>query len=360
MNSGQKTPLRDFAFDGSKFRAYRFDRKIEERVKRLNKLDNWHAPLSYVCDVLLIGVSVAACIWWSYWLYPLALLVIGSRQRAFSNLLHESAHGMLTKNRKLNLALGTVLTAYPIFQQHYAYKRNHVATHHPRLGDPERDPDLRYFIEQGVYEPATRRELWLRLVILPALGSKIVSHFWFLLKDRILINRRSDPKNEGLSEHWRIRIKRDTIALSAFWCTVLILVATTGTLLEFVLFWLVPYMTVFQLIGWYIELSEHTPMVRFHNTDLCMTRNRKSRGLERFLTGTYADHYHLDHHLDPRTPYWNLRRAHEMRMEDPRYAAIDAEFGGLFSRGPEGQPSALASIIEDLSTHHDDTLEKAA
>lgn len=130
----------------------------------MNELDNWHGLAGFLGDLITIAAAVAICNYLSWWLYPVALVLIGSRQRAFSNLLHESAHGILVKSRVLNLVLGTVLSAYPIFQTHYGYKRAHVGTRHPKLGDPVQDPDLRYFIGEDVYRPGTRRELVWRLL----------------------------------------------------------------------------------------------------------------------------------------------------------------------------------------------------
>lgn len=286
----------------------------------------------------------------TWWLYPFSVVLISSRQRALSNLLHESAHNTAAENAKINLALGTFLSAYPIFQTHYGYKRSHVATHHPKLGDPERDPDLKYFIEQGVYGNQSRFSTILRLVILPAVGSTAVSHIYFLFRDRILKRGSALPDRDATNEYWTSRMTRDKISFITFWAVALIVISLLGLWLEFLLFWIIPYLTVFQVLGWYIELSEHTPMVKHHNVDLYMTRNRLSRGIEKFLTGTYADHHHLDHHLDVRTPYWNLKHAHAIRMADPDYACLHSKFGGLFTKGPDGQPSALSNIIDELPT----------
>jgi fatty acid desaturase len=88
--------------------------------------------------------------------------------------------------------------------------------------------------------------------------------------------------------------------------------------------------------------------VRDHNVNLYMTRNRKSRGLEWFLTAMHRENYHLDHHLDPRTPFWNIRRAHRIRLQDRAYAGWDVRAGGLFHKGRQGQPSAMSSLIRAL------------
>src|SRR6185503_1043812 len=112
-------------------------------------------------------------------------------------------------------------------------------------------------------------------------------------------------------------------------------------LVELLLFWVIPYLTSFQILGWYIELSEHTPFLENQTVDLYMARNRKSRGLEKFLTGIHNDHHHLDHHLNPAIPFWNLPKANRIWLQDPNYAAQDRRTGGLFTRGPNGAPSAM-------------------
>ncbi|MFF9322030.1 fatty acid desaturase [Streptomyces sp. NPDC014735] len=346
--SERETP--EWAFDGRRHRQYRFAPDIEQRIRELNVLDNWHGPLGWTRDLLLVIGSVLLCSGVSWWLYPLALVVIGSRQRAFSNLLHESAHNILTADRRLNLLLGTVLTAYPIFQLHYAYKRSHVAEHHPHLGNPDRDPDLRYFIERKVYQRQSKKRLWWSLVVLPLLGSSTWSYLRYLVRNRFGGQHADEPAggSAGSAARGR-RERRDRVVFALFWAVVVGASVAMGWWHLIILFWLIPYLTIFQILGWYIELSEHTPLVRDSNISLFMTRNRMSRGLELFLTGTYADHRHLDHHLDPRTPYWNLERARRIRLDDAQYATVDRSFSGLFHRGRQGQPCALADIVGSLA-----------
>lgn len=343
VKSVPTSPETVWAYDGRRYRQHRFAPEIERQIKELNRLDNWHGLLGWARDVALVVAMVLLCTRVSWWFYPVALVVIGSRQRAFSNLLHESAHGILAANRRLNLLLGTVLTAYPIFQLHYAYKRSHVAQHHPHLGDPQRDPDLRFMIGRGVYDGHDEGRLRWRLLIAPALGASTLFYLRYLVETRLRRGR-----GEGQAPNPAQR--REPLFLAGFWALVIAAGIATGAWPLIILFWLVPFLTTYQVLGWYIELAEHTPLVRDSNISIYMTRNRLSRGIELFLTGTYADHLHLEHHLDPRTPYWNLRRARLIRLSDPDYAAVDRWFGGLFRAGPNGQPSALKTIIHGLTT----------
>lgn len=328
---------------------YRFPKDVERDVKALNKPDNWHVLLAWAEDVLWIALSVALCVYGSWWCYPLAVLVIGARQRGLSTLLHDCAHGVGVADRRLQMFVGTLLTAYPIFQQHYAYKTSHVFTHHPKLGSPEADPDLRFFIEQGAYRQSATAAYVRRVVLLPLLGSQTWAYLRYLVRNRwrVLTGAERRPLTDAPVQRRKRALDRAGFWL--FWGAVVALAWSGGWLLGLLLFWVVPYLTSFQILGWYIELSEHTPLVRDSNVDLHMTRNRKSRGWEKFLTGIHNDNYHLEHHLDPRTPFWNLHRARRVRLRDPEYAQVDRAMGGLFTRGPEGQPSAIAAIVRSMT-----------
>ncbi len=341
-------PDTEWAYDGKRYRMHRFPAEVRARMKLLNRSDNWHAGLAWLEDVVWIAACVWLCVAVSWWCYPLAVLVIGARQRGLSTILHDCAHGVGAADHRVRMLLGTVLTAYPIFQQHYAYKVSHVFTHHPRLGDPDRDPDLRFFIEQGAYRAASPRTYVRRVVLMPLFGTQTWAYLRYLVRNRYRVLR----EGRGPEAPQAVRGPKrafDRAGFWLFWAAVAGVCWSQGWTLELLLFWFVPYLTSFQILGWYIELSEHTPLVRDARVDLHMTRNRKSRGWEKFLTGIHNDNYHLEHHLDPRTPFWNLGKARRVRLADPDYAAVDAVLGGLFTRGPQGQPSAVSAIVTSMS-----------
>jgi fatty acid desaturase len=328
---------------GRRYSRYKFDLSIRRQIAGLQP-DNWHGLVALTCDYAIIGACVYMCLAVSWWLYPIALLVIGARQRGLSTVLHDSAHGVCARNRALNKILGTWLTAYPIFQRHYAYRSSHVQRHHPCLGDPVRDPDLRFFIEEGAYTVCEPRRYFFRIVLWPLIGSRTVAYLRYLFRNRY--KHLAHPGPTPIRWHRDRRTTIDNVSFLAFWCAVISVVIYNGTWLDLFAFWLLPYLTSFHILGWFIELSEHTPLMARESVDLYMTRNRKSTGLEKFLTGVHNDNYHLDHHLDPRTPFWHLPLAHAIRMRDKKYAALDRDTGGLFTKSRSGAPSALSRILE--------------
>jgi fatty acid desaturase len=325
-------------------KRFRSDANTQKKLRELNRLDNWHGPLALSYDYAVIAAVVTLTVGVSWWFYPVALLVIGSRMRALATVLHESAHGVLASSKRLNTALGSVLSGYLIFQLYFPYRKSHVNTHHPMLGDPTRDPDLRYFIDNGVYDSSlTVRQRFMRFVLIPVVGGRTVSTLRYLLGNRLFYRGGGEGRQPVTSKE-----RADQFAFTATWVVILAVVAGTGQWLALLLFWVVPYLTTFAIITWFIELAEHTPLVRDSDENIYMTRNRKSRGVEWFLTSMHGENYHLDHHLDPRTPFWNMRRANRIRAaHDPVYKGWDDQAGGLFHRGPQGQPAAVWRIVTD-------------
>jgi fatty acid desaturase len=82
-----------WAHTGKKFAIHRFSAEIREQIKELNKTDNWHSLVFFAQDVFWVGLCVLACHLVSWWLYPLALIMVGARQRALSTIFHDCVHG---------------------------------------------------------------------------------------------------------------------------------------------------------------------------------------------------------------------------------------------------------------------------
>ncbi len=333
---------------------YRFSPDIRSEIGGLCP-DNFHGIIYLLKDYALIAAWVLAPYAVGWWIYPFSVLMIGAHQRGISTILHDTAHGVLTRSRSLNFLLGTVSTAWPIFQRYYAYRNSHVRTHHTYLGRSDVDPDLAFFIEEGVFVPAPPRLYLMRVVILPMLGSKTWAYMKYLVRNRYLyffnkLTGRSEDRAEPAAARpsvisWRQRF--DSHGFVVFWVVGLAILAATGHVLEFLMFWIVPYLTSFHILGWFIELSEHCSSTQRQTVDVYMARNRRSRHIEKWLTGINNDHHHLDHHLDPRTPFWLLPRAHRIRLRDANYARHCAETGGLFQKGLDGAPSIMSLILAE-------------
>jgi len=311
------------------YEQYKFSVEIKSQLKELTKLDNWHGLLALLEDCLLIVASILMTCNVTWFFYPIALLVIGSRQRALTTILHDSAHNVLAKNKLLNSVLGTFCSGYLIFQQRIPYKKSHCFSHHSHLGNPELDPDLKFYLEEGLYYAQSPRNFLVKHIIKPLLLFKVPQYIFYLVKYRLL--------GKGCDLY-------ETLIMLAYLFTIVSASVWLRFWNQLILFWLVPYITVFQVLGYFIEVSEHYPLVGKNTVDLYMTRNRFSPWYEAFFTSMHGENFHLVHHLMPSVPFWNLAQAHKILLADPNYFWHNRLTSGIFFPS-NGTPSIVSTFV---------------
>ena len=341
----KSTPSSEIAFSyrsdvtKTKYERYKFSPEITSQIRELTKLDNWHGLLALLEDYFIILASILITSHITWFFYPIALLVIGSRQRALSTILHESAHGVLAKNKLLNWVLGTFCSGYLIFQQMIPYKKSHCYEHHCHLGNPELDPDFKFYREEGLYNPHSPKDFLVKHIIQPLLLFKVPQYVFYLVKHR-LFGKGGDACGATQSA-----ARQESTIMLAYLLTIVSASVWFGFWDELILFWLVPYITVFQVLGYFIEVSEHYPLVGNNTVDLYMSRNRFSPWYEAFFTSMHCENFHLIHHLMPSIPFWNQAKAHNILQADPNYAKHNSLTSGIFFRA-NGALSIVSSWIK--------------
>ena len=288
-------------------------------LKHLCKKDNYHWAIALGKDYAIIVFAIYLSLGVSYWFYPLSLFLIGTTQRALTNVLHESTHKVLAKNRAINDFAGTFLSGYLVFHLYQSYSTSHIKNHHVHLGHPEKDPDYNFHLKCGLYDlQQSEHEFFLKNVVMALSGYRTLQYIKYVVKDRV---QGQDP-----------RIRNERRVMWAYWAVILAVAVWFGVVAELVLFWLVPLFTTAVAVGWIIELAEHYPLPAAETDKLLLTRNRKGSALENFFFGRHDDNYHLVHHLHPSIPHWNMRKAHKLLMSHPEYARWDNMWAGIFTR----------------------------
>jgi fatty acid desaturase len=300
---------------------YKFSSEIRSQLKNFTGLDNWHGVLALAEDYFVIAASIWVTCQITWLFYPVTLLIIGARQRALATLLHESSHGTLAQNKRLNWFLGTFCSGYLIFQQMGDYKKSHCKGHHRYLGNSVLDPDSKFYYYQGLYDSNLRpKDFLINHIIQPLLLLKVPQYLLYILKHR-LFSTKGGSQEKAIMLLYLLVI---AIALTAL-----------GNLHTLILFWLIPYLTTFQVLGWFIELSEHYPLAGENKIDLHMSRNRLSPWYEAFFTSIHCENFHLIHHLFPSIPFWNMSKVHQILLTDANYAKQHHMSGGIFFASKE-------------------------
>ena len=316
---------------------HRFNKKLSKQLNQLSKLDNYHVILALLQDWSIIFFSILITLHCTY-LYPLCLLVIGSRQRALSTIFHDAAHGRVAINKTINLVAGTVFSGFWVFQSINQYKSSHVKNHHGDLGNKIIDPDYQYYIGEGLYNSElTAKDFLFRHVVAVLMLFKAPSYLAYLIKNRV-----SSAKLYPF----------EFAVMLLGWAGVFTLAYHYNSLQLIILYWLVPFLTTHTIIGYFIELAEHYPLLGASNQVIELSRNRFSHWLEALFFSMHNENYHLVHHLRPTIPFWNMVKAHKVMMHDEKYSKLNQGFGGIFLSSNTVKPLIVKLASEGIGNVH--------
>ncbi len=265
-----------------------------------------------------IGIIVAA-VWFDNWfVWIAAFLLMGRAHAQYAALMHEAAHRLLFRNRKINDFVGRWLLGFPAFTPIDSYRRGHMAHHREEFGPDE--PDIPLYRGYPITRASMRRKL-----TRDAEGRT----GWKLLKGLLRAVRSTDPS---------IRFQARAIV----GCQIVLIAIGIALGHPFVYFilWLAPYLTVWRVINRLRAIAEHGGMQQSKDRRLT-THSVRQSWAARFALVPYHIGWHLAHHVDAGVPMSNLPELHrELRragyvtdeLEYPSYVAL---WRKLSSRAPD-------------------------
>lgn len=282
--------------DLTKFRAQL--RQSGEPYQRLLELNPLRPTIDIAVDWLVIALAVLLCVDGSWVMLPLALAVIGNRQRSLGNILHDGAHRNLSRRRAVNDTLVRLCVAPAMFASLSVYRDEHNR-HHMALGHPAADPD---YLQPD--DDCSRNGLCAYL-------HNLLS---FVNWKSSTIGHLGRP---GLA--WQRRLP-----ILVWWAAVSLLVDLAfgdEPCEAFAALWLLARATSYHMITTFREMCDHYGLAP---GGVCsFTRDVVTRGLWRCLVHPRNDGLHLTHHLLPTVPYYRLPQAQQVFARVPMYRGVD-------------------------------------
>lgn len=230
----------------------------------------------------IVGAMVVYAVWPSAVTLVMAGALIGARQLGLMVLMHEAAHWRLFAHPRLNNGVAQWLCAHPVWGDLASYRRRHHLHHRHTL--QAEDPDLALSTPDPPFWRAVLRDLLGVTACVRVRGWRLwrerAPQAWTALRAPLVCNAVILGVLGGLG-HWEL----------------------------YLLLWLLPLVTWYQLVTRIRNLAEHA-LVPDHADPLLNTRTVHAGLLARIFVAPYWVNYHLEHHLLVFVPCWKLSRAH--------------------------------------------------
>ncbi len=270
-----------------------------ETIRRLAiRSDLMGAWLMLHCWGVIAGTVLLFTLWPNPLTFVLAVVLIGSRQLGLAILMHEAAHNALFKTRMLNEFFGEWLCGRPILAELASYRHYHL-THH-RHTQTDKDPDLVLSSKFPTSRASLRRKFIRDLTGQTGyrqLAAQIVMSFRLAGDDDAV-----DAAKQDAAQAFKAR---DLWKSFPVFVGIALVMGLLGQWWYGLVFWVLPYLTWFQLVLRIRNIAEHGATEQSENP-LQNARTTVAGPIARALVAPYWVNYHLEHHMVMHVPCWRL------------------------------------------------------
>lgn len=232
-------------------------------------------------------ITIAAAAAMFVWLpnpatFVLAVMIIGSRQLGLLILMHDGAHGLLCRNRRLNDLLSQIGCALPTFADTFIYRRYHLKHHARTLHDD--DPDMILTGHYPITRASLRRKLLRDLTGRTGLSQRRAQFSAAMGRQGEAVAVRLRRFVDKLGPHLLVNALLFSAAIAA------------GHWIVYPLLWVLPLLTWQQLVLRVRNIAEHA-VVRHCDDPFGNARTTSANAIERLFVAPYWVNFHLEHHL---------------------------------------------------------------
>lgn len=272
----------------------RLPNDLVKKLKTINPYrSTWSLIHTYALAAGLLTVFIVIPSPIKYMVWPVLGFLMARTLHALAILMHDASHRTLYANPAVNDFVGKWLCAYPIGISLFAYRKLHFR-HHKDLYS-ERDPDIPLYAgyprEPGDLAGKAVRDFF---------GLTTHKNYLYLLG--IGIPRKGKGPNGKNSN--------DLIEVAVFQAVLWTVLILTGWWQTWLLMVTLPMLTFLQVALRFRGAAEHAAVPDTANP-VANVRTTLGNPASRFLFAPLFVNYHLEHHLYPAVPHYNLPKIHE-------------------------------------------------
>jgi fatty acid desaturase len=278
-------------------------------LKKLSKLKPWRSFLAIALDWSVIILCIVVCEKVSYWFYPLAFVVAGTRFHGLEAMMHEATHYRLHSNRTINEFIGE-LSVWPMGLSVFLYRFLRHFSHHKNIGTMK---DAHIFQSYKKYPDRFSIPLspWRLFKNCVAVAVRFPSEVWLgqIYGSAKMLTTLSKSKARlwiGFQSAMLLFI----IAGSIVW--------GLKVLWIYLLFFVLPFMWIAVFSRYLRLLSEHFGIPAEERAVTgAGTRTVIVAWPIRVMLWPHNLNYHLEHHWYPSVPFYNLPALHRHLYASP-------------------------------------------
>ena len=278
-----------------------------QELRDLSQTNAWRSSLSIAIDYALIAAALAVYFYEpSVLTFCFAFLFIGRQQLALAILMHDGAHRRLYKSAAANDYISQFLLGAPLLFSMYSYKHLHLKHHQdPLVAD---DPDISLIGGYPISKMSFARKL-----LRDASG---FSYFKFI---RYFIHMARKPKSPDTTQLNKPTVPRanDKISFPVIAASIVIMQAlllsvfiALGSGWMYLALWILPAITVLQVLLRIRGVAEHAGYQP--NPNQMVNARTVINPIQTFLFAPHNVNYHIEHHVYPSIPYFNLPQVHQL------------------------------------------------
>lgn len=261
---------------------------FKEELKKLHQPSLIFSFSTLLIDWIIITLCIFCLPYIEYGFYPFIFLLIGSRQLAIGNMIHEASHWNIDRNKFRADLVANICMCYPMLTNISRYRAIHLM-HHRYLGCDDSDAEI-------LHDENETSESWISLY---------AKHF-FDLKEWFV----------SLIGQMHMMGWSDRAPVILWWLIFFLSLSLTvglTTALVFIGVWYLCKGTTFHAMRIFREISDHVGLSP--GSLLTFTRNHPENGILRFILHPHNNGYHIAHHLVPGVPFYALPKAHGLLMQ---------------------------------------------
>jgi fatty acid desaturase len=282
----------------------------KQELRPLLRPSPWHWLGAVTLEWAIIATTILACnLLHFWWLWVVAVFIIGTRQHALGVLAHDGSHHLVARSLFWNDLLSNFLSAYPLTFTVQGFRSMHLK-HHWYLETPA-DPSkitIDHHPKEWTFPMPKRSFIGMFVRDLTGLSQKssasLLGYLWEI------------PGGRTIHIIRLLTLHGFFIALSIF----------TGHIWTYFILWILPLFTVAMACYRVRSIAEHSGIglqaERYLQTkvdSLSMTRTTLGSPILGFIFAPYHISYHIEHHLYPYVPVFRLPEVHKRLKDNPIY-----------------------------------------